>query len=745
MPRQKKVMTGEGWGAVEGYNPDGSKMSKEQQDKYRNRFRLVPSMVGEGLPANVLKEFIDMSYLGNTSVAPAGYSIDAPLSDSRVKVYTKNGSNDKNVIVTHRGSVGLDDWWDNAKYMTMGKVKGTKTYELHRARHKAAIDKYGAKNIIAIGHSRAGLYLQELQKEFPIKENITYNKATGFSDIGRQNTTNQTDVRVGNDVVSLLSGTQKNPNKVIGLTNTKNPFDFNKAHQTGELEKLGTQFVGLADDEATGSGILPKIADINVLTKMLKLEQTRLVKIENGYVYKSKTMTKEKITEKIKRIKQRISNLKKGDVSSFIPTGEKWLKMNLYSTLTSKPRTNKQIIAMIEALLKKVSKAQTLSPEEKSEVVKQLKSEKSHYESMKKNIDSKVQQFEMPAPSRLPQPLTLKSDFAKQKQINKLERSYKSTSDEGVRENILGQIKTINKTLPPLQRINNSGWVEEAKTGPITARKQTPRPSTSADAVRDNFETAVVMAAMPRSIPVSARLALPEAIPEELTEKRRKPLVLLTKPSGSKPNKLPPPVNHGSNAPSLIEPRVFKTSQEYRDKQNARRRANAAEYAEQRKTWDSKRYQTISGIKALGLDPREIGDKYNRDRKRLGVLEVALEKVKDPKKRSDYLEEMSAIRRRRPQYEAELKPIYQKYLGEIVNSGNTLQNETIEASEPRPAVFLQPVDQTGQIAAEVEMSDKRKGKMRAVSPVVEETFDDSDYEVLQDFDIEYEDRPDLFE
>ena len=699
----------------------------------------VMIMVGEGLPANVLKEFIDMSYLGNTSVAPAGYSIDAPLSDSRVKVYTKNGSNDKKVIVTHRGSVGLDDWWDNAKYMTMGKVKGTKTYELHRARHKAAIDKYGAQNIIAIGHSRAGLYLQELQKEFPIKENITYNKATGFSDIGRQNTTNQTDVRVGNDVVSLLSGTQKNPNKVIGLTNTKNPFDFNKAHQTGELEKLGTQFVGLADDEATGSGILPKIADINVLTKMLKLEQTRLVKIENGYVYKSKTMTKEKITEKIKRIKQRISNLKKGDVSSFVPTGEKWLKMNLYSTLTSKPRTNKQIIAMIESLLKKVSKATTLSPEEKSEVVKQLKGEKSHYE-------SKVQQVEMPLP------LTIKSDAAKQKQINKLERAYKSTSDEGVRENILGQIKTINKTIPTTERKYKSGWVEDARS-----RAVTPRPSTSSDAVRDNFETAVIMAAMPRSKPVLPRLVLPEPIPEDIIEKRdrtaaildksKKVITLLTKgPYATKPNKLPAPVNHGSNAPSLIEPRVFKTSQEYRDRQNARRKANAAEYAEQRKAWDAKRYETMSGIKALGLDPREIGDKYNRDRKRLGVLEVALEKVKDPKKRSDYLEEMSAIRRRRPQYEAELKPIYQKYLGEIVNSGNTLQNETIEASEPTPAVFLQPVDQTGQIAAEVEMSDKRKGKMRSAVPApVEETYGDSDDEVLQDFDILEEDRPDMFE
>ena len=206
-------------------------------------------LVGEGMNANLLKQFIDYSYLGNTSIAPEGYSIDAPLSDSRVKVYTKNGSNDKNVVVTHRGSVGLDDWWDNAKYMTTGKVKGTKTYNLHRERHKKAIDKYGASNIIAIGHSRAGLYLQELQKEFPIKENITYNKASGFTDIGRNNDPNQTDVRVGNDIVSLLAPTQRNPNTIVKIDNTKNPLDFNKAHQTGELDKLGTTFIGKPEVE----------------------------------------------------------------------------------------------------------------------------------------------------------------------------------------------------------------------------------------------------------------------------------------------------------------------------------------------------------------------------------------------------------------------------------------------------------------------------------------------------------------
>ena len=201
-------------------------------------------MVGCGMSAPLLKQFIDYSYLGNTSIAPVGYSIDAPLSDSRVKVYTKNGSNDKDVVVTHRGSVGLDDWMDNASYMFRGKVKGTKTYNLHRDRHKRAIDKYGASNIIAIGHSRAGLYLQELQKEFPIKENITYNKASGFHDIGRQNAANQTDVRVGNDIVSLLAPLQRRPNKIVKIDGTKNPFDFNAAHQTAEINKVGDQFIG---------------------------------------------------------------------------------------------------------------------------------------------------------------------------------------------------------------------------------------------------------------------------------------------------------------------------------------------------------------------------------------------------------------------------------------------------------------------------------------------------------------------
>jgi len=322
-------------------------------------------LIGNGMNANLLKEFIDLSYKGNTSIAPEGYSIDAPLSDSRVKVYTKNGSNDKNVVVTHRGSVGLDDWMDNASYLFKGKVKGTKTYNLHRERHKKAVEKYGAKNITAIGHSRAGLYLQELQKEFPIKENITYNKASGFYDIGRENDPNQTDVKVGNDFVSLLAPLQKRPNQIVNISGTKNPFDFNTAHQPSELDKLGTTFIGKKEEEEPNLTLKPIVAlrpdkpkpnpsamleyGKNNLTKLegsgnkailkpktldqLKKElvkyEKQLAKIEKSKTNPYKTITKESATDLILLTKERITSYektgkdidreKKADYSSSIP------------------------------------------------------------------------------------------------------------------------------------------------------------------------------------------------------------------------------------------------------------------------------------------------------------------------------------------------------------------------------------------------------------------------------------------
>ena len=261
-------------------------------------------LIGLGVPANLLKEFIDLSYKGNTSIAPEGYEIDAPLSDSRVKVYKKPDS--KEVIVVHRGSVGLQDWLDNAKFLVAGKVKSTKTYKMHRERHLKAIEKYGAENIIGIGHSRAGLYLQELQKEVPIKEIITYNKAVGFYDALRTNPAEQTDVKVKNDFVSLLSGLQKRKKKMVEIEATKNPLDFNAAHQPAELEKLGETFIGKKDEEVVGSGRAPSPKTLEQLKKKLKTLEGKLDKINKGKVYK--TTNKEKVEYELSYTKARIKN-----------------------------------------------------------------------------------------------------------------------------------------------------------------------------------------------------------------------------------------------------------------------------------------------------------------------------------------------------------------------------------------------------------------------------------------------------
>ena len=240
-------------------------------------------MKGLGLPANVLQDFIQLSYSPQTR-SPDGFKLDEELSDSRVKVYTKDNS--KEVVVVHRGSVGADDWIDNAKYFAFGSVKNTKTFKLHKERQLKAIEKYGANNIIGVGHSRAGLYLQALQKEYPIKEIITYNKAVGFYDMLRTNPKEQTDIKVKNDFVSLLSGLQKRPNKMVEIDATANPLDFNKAHQPKELEKLGDTFIGLNDEKEGGALNKISMEDLNKMKadfkKSGKIKSADLNKLTGG-------------------------------------------------------------------------------------------------------------------------------------------------------------------------------------------------------------------------------------------------------------------------------------------------------------------------------------------------------------------------------------------------------------------------------------------------------------------------------
>lgn len=195
---------------------------------------------GGALKADQIKDVIDFSYNNKKDDAPKGYAIDKDLSDGRVKVYKDLNSNQ--VIVAHRGSSGWKDWLDNAYYATTGNVKDSGTYKTHKKKHEKALDKYGAENVISIGHSRAGKYVEELNKEKPVKEVLTYNKAVGIHDVFQKNPENQTDIRSSRDLVSGLSSFQRSKNKVVNIaSNTLNPL---KAHGTSALSSLGNKLIG---------------------------------------------------------------------------------------------------------------------------------------------------------------------------------------------------------------------------------------------------------------------------------------------------------------------------------------------------------------------------------------------------------------------------------------------------------------------------------------------------------------------
>ena len=197
-------------------------------------------LTGGGLTGDQIKDVIDLSYNNQKNEAPEGYIIDKDLSDGRVKVY--KDLNSDQAIVAHRGSSGWKDWLDNAYYLTTGNIKDTSTYKKHKTKHDNALEKYGAQNIIAVGHSRAGKYVEELNRDQPVKEVLTYNKAVGLHDAFQINPKNQTDIRSARDLISSLTPYQKSANKVVTIPSKT--FNLLQAHGTMALKKLRNKLIG---------------------------------------------------------------------------------------------------------------------------------------------------------------------------------------------------------------------------------------------------------------------------------------------------------------------------------------------------------------------------------------------------------------------------------------------------------------------------------------------------------------------
>ena len=240
MPYEMKKIRGKDLYKVFNKETGDVKSHGSTKQDAKSQLRLLRSLEKKGgaLQADQLQKVIQNSYK-ETDDAPSGYTLDKDLSDSRVKVY--KDLNSDQVIVAHRGSKGFREWLDNAFYATGSSIRDSSTYQDAKQRQQKAIDKYGSQNIISVGHSRAGKYVEELNKETPVKEVITYNKAVAPQDILQSNPENQTDVRTGNDVVSALTPLQFSKNKVVVLPSSWNLL---KSHGTSALGSLGNRLIG---------------------------------------------------------------------------------------------------------------------------------------------------------------------------------------------------------------------------------------------------------------------------------------------------------------------------------------------------------------------------------------------------------------------------------------------------------------------------------------------------------------------
>ena len=208
-----------------------------------------------------LTNLINASYQ-NEMLNIGKFKIDASISDSRVKTYTIDNSND--IVVTHRGSADTQDWVDNALYGGFNTLKLSRSYKLHLKKHKQAVKKYGSENIIVMGHSRGGLYAQQFYDDKRAKQLITYNKPVNTMDIAanllkkKKNDENQTKIRTSNDAVSMGEALIKGEKTdVIIPSASYNPL---KEHAPDRLNKIG-------DDKLIGTGIFKQKINFSKIKK----------------------------------------------------------------------------------------------------------------------------------------------------------------------------------------------------------------------------------------------------------------------------------------------------------------------------------------------------------------------------------------------------------------------------------------------------------------------------------------------
>jgi hypothetical protein len=237
--------------------------------------------------ANEIKLLLVSSYEKKSYYDIGKFKIDRSLSDTRVRVFTVDDSDD--VIVVHRGSASLKDWVDNAIWLRWNILEKSATFKMHLRKHKKAIKEYGADNIIVMGHSRGGLYATMLYNKKLAKQLVTYNKPINMYDIAKDLFTKKkqdkssTVIKTSNDLVSVgQKFMKKNENDVIIPSETLNPL---AEHGMDKLDDHD-------EEELIGKGVSkkgkPRVISVKTYRSFMKKYKLKLMKKVNGaYKYKS--------------------------------------------------------------------------------------------------------------------------------------------------------------------------------------------------------------------------------------------------------------------------------------------------------------------------------------------------------------------------------------------------------------------------------------------------------------------------
>lgn len=184
---------------------------------------------GAGLYNDELHHFLFNSYSNGKDYKD--WKLDHSLSDNQVQVYFN--PNTGKAVVVHRGSQDLQDWYENTKQF-LGFKSGTKL-DHSRKIQKEAEAKYGAKNVITIGHSKGAYHAEEVGKNSG--EIITLNKPVTTWDViyGKKVPEHQTDIKAEFDPVSFLRHFQPGKDYELIKSDTYNPLT---EHNTDVLDRV---------------------------------------------------------------------------------------------------------------------------------------------------------------------------------------------------------------------------------------------------------------------------------------------------------------------------------------------------------------------------------------------------------------------------------------------------------------------------------------------------------------------------